>query len=183
MGEILTHTSAATKTTIQSRWNLHRIGGFGVGILTLLFLLAFVHPFGNARVADPTRNLMSSAEIGAPVLDALQRSCQDCHSERTSWPAYSHIAPISWLLEKDVQDGRSHWNMSKWDQYSIEHREHVLSEIGPVVRNRKMPLPKYVFLHPEAKLSDAELELVYQWSKQEKQRLKSQKSFASPIGP
>ena len=181
MAEISKRGSAATNVTIEKRtWNPQLIGGCGVCILALLFLLALVHPYGNARVADSGKQLMSSAEIGTPVLDVLQRSCQSCHSERTTWPAYSHLAPISWLIEKDVQDGRSHWNMSKWDQYSIEDREHILSQIGPMVRNRKMPLPQYLLLHPEAKLSDADAGLLYQWSRQERKRLKAQPGPAVP---
>ena len=180
----MSEISMPKNTRIQRRsWNLQRIGGYAVGILTLLFLLAFVHPFGNARVADPGRQLMSSAQIGTPVLDVLQRSCQNCHSEKTTWPAYSHMAPISWLIEKDVQDGRSHWNMSKWDQYSFEDREHILSQIGPMVRNKKMPLPQYLLLHPEAKLSDADAELLYQWSRQERKRLKSETGPVIPKIP
>jgi len=175
MAEISKYNSAAKNTTIEKRtWNPQLIGGCGVGILALLFLLAFVHPYGNARVAESGRPLMSSAEIGTPVLDVLQRSCQNCHSERTTWPAYSHLAPISWLIEKDVQDGRSHWNMSKWDQDSMDDREHILSQIGPMVRNKKMPLSQYLLLHPEAKLSDADAELLYQWSRRERKRLKAQ---------
>ena len=181
MAGILKRSSVARSATIEKRtWNPQLIGGCGVGILALLFLLAFVHPYGNARVADPAKKLMSSAEIGTPVLNVLQRSCQNCHSERTTWPAYSHLAPISWLIEKDVQDGRSHWNMSKWDQYGIEDREHILSQIGPMVRNRKMPLPQYLLLHPEAKLSDADAELLYQWSRQERKRLKALPGPAVP---
>src|SRR6185437_6290709 len=173
--DILKRGSVATNGTIEKRtWNPQLIGGCGVGIFALLFLLAFVHPFGNARVADGSKQLMSSAEIAAPVLDLLQRSCQNCHSERTTWPAYSHVAPISWLIEKDVQDGRSHWNMSKWDQYSLDDREHILSQVGPMVRNKKMPLPQYLLMHPEATLSDAEAELLYEWSRQERKRLKAQ---------
>ncbi len=174
MSELLPRSSAAPNGRSEKRsWNAQRIAGGGIGILALLFLLAFVHPFGNARVADPGRQLMASAQIGTPVLDVLQRSCQNCHSERTAWPAYSHMAPISWLIEKDVQDGRSHWNMSKWDQYSIEDREHILSQIGPMVRNKQMPLPQYLLLHREARLSDADAELLYQWSRQERKRLKA----------
>lgn len=181
MGDAFTPKAAHADANTRTRsWNLQRIGGYGVGILVLLFLLAFVHPFGNARVADPGRQLMTSAQIGTPVLDVLQRSCQNCHSERTTWPAYSHMAPVSWLIEKDVQDGRSHWNMSKWDQYSLEDREHILSEIGPMVRNKQMPLPKYLFLHPEAKLSAADAELLYQWSRQERKRLKSDTGLVIP---
>ncbi|HET8826144.1 MAG TPA: heme-binding domain-containing protein [Terriglobales bacterium] len=175
MSHISKRSSATNKIVIQKgSWNPQRIAGYGVSVLALLFLLAFVHPFGNARVADPARQLMSSAQIETPVLDVLQRSCQNCHSERTTWPAYSHVAPISWLIEKDVQNGRSHWDMSKWDRYSLEDREHILSQIGPMVRNKQMPLPKYLLLHPEAKLSDADAKLLYQWSRQERKRLKSE---------
>lgn len=80
---------------------------------------------------------------------------------------------MSWLIENDVQGGRTHWNMSKWEQYSIDDREHILSQIGPMVRNKQMPLPQYLFLHPEAKLSDADVDLLYQWSRTERKRLKS----------
>ena len=103
----------------------------------------------------------------------MQRSCQNCHSEQTAWPLYSRVAPISWLIEKDVAEGRSQWNMSKWELYSIDEREDILSRIGSMVRNRKMPLPKYILLHPEAKLSDADVETLYQWSRRERKRLKA----------
>jgi len=118
--------------------------------------------------------LMSTASIQQPVLEVMQRSCENCHSDRTSWPWYSHIAPISWAIEKDVHDGRSHWNMSKWEQYSPEERQDILSEMAPMIRNRQMPLPKYLFLHPEAKLSDADVDLLYRWSRSERKRIKSE---------
>jgi hypothetical protein len=63
--------------------------------------------------------------------------------------------------------------MSKWDQYSIGEREDILSQMAPMVRNRKMPLPQYLFLHPDAKLNDADVELLYRWSRAERKRLKS----------
>lgn len=165
----------------KQRWNSRRIGAFVLMSFFLLFLLAFVHPFGNAKVANPSKQLMVSAQIEHPVLEVMQRACQNCHSEQTVWPLYSHMAPISWLIEKDVQDGRSHWNMSNWDQYSIDERQDVLSQIGPMIRNKKMPLPQYLLLHPEAKLSDADVELLYQWSRRERKRLKSEAS-STPSG-
>lgn len=155
-------------------WNSKRIGSLAVMLFLLLFLLAFVHPFGNAKVANPRKQLMVSAQIEHPVLNMMQRACQNCHSEQTTWPLYSRVAPISWLIEKDVQEGRSHWNMSKWDEYGIDEREDILSRIGAMVRNRQMPLPRYLLLHPEAKLSDADVELLYQWSHRERKRLKTE---------
>jgi cytochrome c len=165
----------------KSRLSL-RISTLAIAAVVLLFALAFVHPFGNARAASPEKELMSSAQIEKPVFEIMQRSCQNCHSEQTTWPLYSRVAPVSWLIEKDVQDGRSHWNMSRWDEYRIDEREDILSRIGPMVRNRKMPLPQYLFLHPEARLSDADADLLYRWSRQERKRLKSGNQSADSAG-
>ena len=160
------------------------LNGRNIGGLLLLFVVVealalLIHPFGNVRLSAADKPLMNTASIQQPVLEVLQRSCENCHSDRTSWPWYSHIAPISWAIEKDVYDGRSHWNMSKWDQYSPEEREDILTEMAPMVRNRKMPLPKYLFLHPEAKLSDADVDLLYRWSRSERKRIKSDSSQLS----
>ncbi|HVH86945.1 MAG TPA: heme-binding domain-containing protein, partial [Terriglobales bacterium] len=121
----------------------------------------------------------NTSGIDQPVLQIMQRSCQNCHSEQTAWPWYSHIAPLSWLIEKDVYYGRGHWNMSKWDQYSREERQDILSQMAPMIRNRKMPLPQYLFLHPEAKLSDADIDLLYRWSRSERKRIKSEAAQVS----
>jgi hypothetical protein len=154
------------------------VTGRRIAALALLFLVfefasALIQPFGKVRPSQSDAPLMNTANIEHPVMDIMQRACQNCHSDRTSWPWYSHVAPMSWMIEKDVHDGRGHWNMSKWDQYSSEERQEILSRMAPMVRNRQMPLPKYLFLHPEAKLSDADVDLLYRWSRSERKRIKS----------
>ena len=166
--------SATRRTMIAKYVNRRSIGALAVLVLLVQMLALLVHPFGSVRASSAEKPLMGTASIEQPVLEVMQRSCQNCHSDRTSWPWYSHLAPISWLIEKDVHDGRSHWNMSKWDEYSLEQRQDILSEMAPLVRNRKMPMPKYLFLHPEAKLTDADVDLLYRWSRSERKRLKSE---------
>lgn len=167
---------------IRKYVNFRNIGGLLFLFVMVESLALLVHPFGNARLSAADKPLMNTATIQQPVLDVMQRSCENCHSDRTAWPWYSLIAPMSWAIEKDVSDGRSHWNMSKWDQYSLEERQDILTEIAPMVRNRKMPLPKYLFLHPEAKLSDSDVDLLYRWSRSERKRIKSEPSEpSSPI--
>ena len=148
-------------------------------LLSASFGLAFIHPSGNVSLRRSDKELMHTAQIDRKVLELMQRSCQNCHSEETVWPWYSHFAPVSWLIEKDVTAGRSHWNMSSWEHNSSEERERILSLIGPMVRNRKMPLPQYLFLHPEAKLTGADADLLYQWSRSERRRLKAEGQAAS----
>ena len=102
-----------------------------------------------------------------------KRSCQNCHSEKTEWPWYSYVAPMSWMIENDVQRGRSHMNLSRWNGYNPEQQQEILSKMSVLVRNRAMPLPRYLLLHPGSKLSDAEIAYLYQWTRTERKRLKA----------
>ncbi len=99
------------------------------------------------------------------------------------WPWYSYIAPVSWLVEQDVRDGRSHFNMSRWSEYNRDDRIQLLSGIGTRVRNKSMPLPKYLLMHRDAKLNDAEIDLVYQWARAERKRLKAEQEVLSNQQP
>jgi hypothetical protein len=132
----------------------------------------FVHPFGKVKTEKDQKPLFYGAQIDPAVFSALRRSCQDCHSERTVWPWYSYIAPVSWLVEKDVRDGRAHFNMSHWDEYTSQEQSQLLAEISVMVRNRQMPLPRYTVLHPKSQLSDQEVQSIDQWGHQERRRVK-----------
>jgi len=80
---------------------------------------------------------------------------------------------MSWMIENDVQLGRSHMNLSHWNGYNAEQQQEILSKLSVLVKNRAMPLPRYLLLHPEAKLSDAEVAYLYQWARSERKRLKA----------
>lgn len=88
----------------------------------------------------------------APGTRALaQRACFDCHSNETRWPWYSNVAPVSWLVQADVDEGRQVLNFSEWTRGYEEAQES-----GETVRSQEMPPRSYLLLHPEARLSDAE---------------------------
>ncbi len=79
-----------------------------------------------------------------------KRACFDCHSNESRWPWYSYIAPMSWLIASDVKDARERLNFS---DISPEDRVgHLVEHIN----DGEMPLPKYVALHRDARLSDTE---------------------------
>ncbi|HKB86360.1 MAG TPA: heme-binding domain-containing protein [Ignavibacteriaceae bacterium] len=77
------------------------------------------------------------------------RACFDCHSNETKWPAYSYVAPVSWLVADDVKDGRKHFNMSDWKTGKGD-------EAAREVRKGDMPMWQYTLMHSDAKLTDAE---------------------------
>jgi mono/diheme cytochrome c family protein len=79
------------------------------------------------------------------------RVCRDCHSNETQWPWYSFVAPASWLVQRDVEEGRSHFNVSEWDG-SQDHGD----DAAEMVREAEMPPWFYLPLHAEARLTDTE---------------------------
>ncbi|MGD8495438.1 MAG: heme-binding domain-containing protein [Gemmatimonadales bacterium] len=106
-------------------------------------------------------------EIQAPpeVMAVLQRSCYDCHSNETVWPAYSRIAPISWLVVHDVKEGRSGVNYSEWGALSDDDKLHLLEETWEEVEKGEMPLKKYTLIHQDARLSDADRATLRDWTR------------------
>ena len=95
-----------------------------------------------------------------PEVEAiLRRSCFDCHSNETVWPAYSYVAPISWLVVHDTLDGRRQLNFSAWGDAKLsgrEARELNPNKIRREISSGSMPPRIYLLTHPEARLTDAE---------------------------
>ena len=108
-------------------------------------------PYGRAHVNPPK---LAEPEWDTPSTRTLfLRVCRDCHSNETSWPWYSFVAPTSWLVRYDVDEGRSHLNVSEWG-----HGKQHGDEAANMVRDGEMPPWFYRPLHPSAQLSQSERE-------------------------
>ena len=132
----------------------------GVALIIIVVALQFVP-------VEKT-NPPAYGQLTAPpeVQALLHRACYDCHSNETSWPWYSHVAPASLLIANDVKKGRKEVNFSTWEQYDERRRARKLKEIATQVEKGDMPLFYYLPLHPDAKLTAAERELIVKWAKQ-----------------
>ena len=129
------------------------------GILIAGFALIQLIPYG--------RNHSNPPIIAEPKWDSLQtrvlaqRACFDCHSNETTWPWYSNIAPVSWVVLRDVEEGRSVIDFSEWSaNLSLRtergSRGSVGQAVGEAVVSGEMPPGQYLILHPNADLSQAE---------------------------
>ncbi len=118
------------------------------GVLGAAFLLLQVIPYGHdhSAPASTKRATFPSADRKL-VADA----CLDCHSNATTWPWYSNVAPVSLLVVNDVKGGREHLNFSQWDR-----PQPSLDEVLESVREGEMPPLQYKVIHSGARLSDAE---------------------------
>jgi len=100
------------------------------------------------------------------VREIVLRACADCHSQETKWPWYSNLPPVSWQIRADVDNARAVMDLSRWDEYSDEERHDFATEIARATRVHVMPPPKYLWMHHDAKLSNADLEVLKGWAKQ-----------------
>jgi hypothetical protein len=153
---------------------MKRLSKFCLAGTSLLALGAsLLHPSGPVKGARSSLALLAGTEVPPEIGRIVDRACQNCHSERTEWPWYSYVAPMSWLIEKDVSSARTHMNLSRWQDYSVEERIDLLTRLAVEVRNRKMPLPKYLKMHSEARLTDDDVQQLYSWAHIERRRLKT----------
>jgi hypothetical protein len=125
------------------------------------FLLIQIVPYGRVHTNPP---VLQEPQWDSPATRALAaRACFDCHSNETKWPWYSYVAPASWLVAHDVEEGRSRLNLSEWGMPSGggEGGEGA-GEAAEVIAGGYMPPAQYLLMHPEARLSDAEKQQLIQ---------------------
>jgi mono/diheme cytochrome c family protein len=127
---------------------LRLVRWIGIAIVGILLTIQLI-PYGRAHDNPP---VIQEVQWDSRRTEELaQRACYDCHSNETDWPWYSNVAPISWLVQKDVDEGRNALNFSEWHQPQEEAHE-----AGETVREGEMPLWYYTITHRGAKLSEAE---------------------------
>jgi cytochrome c len=149
-----------------------RAASIGCAIALLMsFLLARAHPFGNAGLltakAEKPR-IVDRLSIPPEVRATLDAKCADCHSMQTRLPIYDRLAvrfaPMSWLIERDIVDGRKAMNLDLWDTYSADQQQTLAAKIVQETRTHKMPLPQYRMIHRNAQITDADIQRFIQWA-------------------
>ena len=117
-------------------------------LLIAAVLIQFI-PYGRNHTNPPVTREPAWNAPGTRAL--IRRACFDCHSNETVWPWYSHIAPVSWLVQNDVDDGRGRLNFSEWD-----HPQRHATDVAAQVKQGDMPPWFYLPMHPAAKLTASE---------------------------
>jgi len=134
---------------------------------TALLIAAAVVLLGIQLVpVDRATSPPTTAEIRGETAGLFQRACFDCHSQRTVWPWYAHIAPVSWFLAHDVKEARAELNFSHWNDYAPSQRVHLASDAADEVEKGGMPLATYRLMHSRARLTREERERVRMWAEE-----------------
>jgi hypothetical protein len=141
------------KIKSQTIWRIIIFAVVLFGLLSLIFPVDRTNPPVTGEIKAPEK-----------VMAILRRACFDCHSNETAWPWYSYVTPTSWLIAKDVREGREELNFSEWSDYNIKQQNHKRKKCGKEVEKGEMPLWFYIPLHPEADLSQEDIETLKLWS-------------------
>jgi heme-binding protein len=118
---------------------------------------------------DTSQMIYASLPAPTEVKAVFDRSCRNCHSNETVWPWYSYVAPVSWMVARDVHQGRKKMNLSEWGTYSAQRKEDRLEEICEQVTNGEMPDRKYAIFHREARVTPQERNAICQWTDDSRQ--------------
>lgn len=122
-------------------------------VLVVLFGLVQLVPYGKDHQNPP---VVTEATFDSSTTRTLAvNSCYDCHSNETQWPWYSNVAPVSWLIQHDVEEGRQNLNFSDWSSNALISQE-LFGAAAQMVSSGRMPPFYYAWMHPLAQLSDAE---------------------------
>lgn len=131
----------------------------------------FIRPARTNPAVAQGQSIESHVRMTPEVAGLLQRSCADCHSNRTDWPWYSNVAPASWFVVDHVEHGRRHLNFSEWAKFDDAERGEMLEQICSEARKGAMPLDSYTLLHKDAKLSASDVKTLCDWTRDERQRI------------
>ena len=140
-----------------------------LGFCGLVIGIQLIRPARTNPPIDPSHTLEAIVLVPPTVESILERSCNDCHSNKTLWPWYSDVAPVSWFVIDHVDSGRRQLNFSEWLRRDTknpgEYTRERFQAICRQVETGNMPLTSYLLLHRAAKLSQDDTETICQWTK------------------
>lgn len=133
-------------------------------ILLILVGLQFTPTETPENLPVEGKDILVTADVPEDIKILLKNACYDCHSQHVRYPWYSYIAPVSWLVNRDVNMGRSHLDFSFWGDYSRREQLGLLDEIYTEIESGSMPMPIYSIMHKDARLAPEDIARLLEWT-------------------
>lgn len=133
-------------------------------ILLIVFVgIQFIPTKRNLSEIVPNTDFMIVNNVPNNIKATLQTSCYDCHSNNTSYPWYNTVQPVAWFLENHIEEGKAELNFSEWDNYSNRRKKSKLKSIVSQIKDNKMPLSSYTFIHKNTIISNNQKKEIIAW--------------------
>ena len=136
-----------------------------IAFLVVFALIQFVVIDKSPIEINPEADFLMIEQAPKEVAELMQASCYDCHSNLTTYPWYSNIAPVSWWLKGHIDNGRGKLNFSEWNKYSPEESDSLKVLSANLIEKKWMPILTYKIIHKESRLSDEQRALLIGWLK------------------
>jgi hypothetical protein len=151
-------------TTVSLAGNAAR---FHRRIAAVIFVaLVAIQAIPGPEIPSPSTNAVAIAQalpVPPEAQAILRRSCMDCHSQRTEWPWYSRVAPVSWLIARDVLAARGSMDLSHWPSRR-GHSLGLLWAACQALQQDRMPPKSYLWMHGYARLTAVEKQTFCDWT-------------------
>lgn len=149
-----------------------------IGLFIAFIVIQFFRPEKN-QSGDDTLHMHASFPMSVEEATIFRNACFNCHSNRSHYPWYANIQPVAWWLDSHIKEGKEHLNFSTFAKESLEAKAHTFEEIIEVVKEKEMPLPSYTWLglHPEAKLTDAQRQIIIDYSTRQLNAVRGLKEY------
>lgn len=136
-----------------------------IAVLTTLILCGSMAWMYSISGAHTNKGVSGDLVVPENLRPIITRACRDCHTDQTQWPWYSRLPVVSFMIERDVRKGKEHLNFSTWATNSkSKPTRNQLQEVCDAVSDKAMPPRSYRLMHPEARLSDKDVDALCQWA-------------------
>ncbi len=133
-------------------------------LLVILVIIQFIRPAKNISLTKGPNDISSKYPVPDSVAQILKVACNDCHTDSTRYPWYSNIQPFYFWLNSHIKDGKRALNFSEFSSDKIRKQYNSFSKMSTEVKEGGMPLPSYLWIHSDAKLSDAQKAMISSWA-------------------
>lgn len=134
-----------------------------VALLLILVGLQFIRRDKTNPPVDSSKDFITNIDASSEMKSFIKNACYDCHSHETTYPWYSHVAPLSFWIHGHIKGGRMKLNFSEWSDYTDKEQRHHLEECVEVLEEKRMPLKSYERTHEKAALTDDQKAAMMQW--------------------
>ncbi|NIJ45678.1 hypothetical protein FHR24_002146 [Wenyingzhuangia heitensis] len=135
----------------------------GIAVAIILVGIQFVKVDKNEAAIRDIDSFVIDTKANIEVQNILAAKCFDCHSNKTAYPWYAKVAPVSFWINHHVEEGKEHLDFSNWSNYKTKRKKHKLEELVEELEEDKMPLESYEILHGD--LTESEQKLLIDWAK------------------
>lgn len=134
-----------------------------IGLLVLLVITQLLQPTKNISEGESVNDISKVYQMPVEVSEIFAQKCYDCHSNNTRYPWYINIQPIGWWMASHISDAKQRLNFSEFKTYTEARAALKLEKISDAVSQGWMPLPAYVWMHGETKITSEDSNKINAW--------------------